>query len=299
MMGLAATMIRRHYKHMFRTIGIMSLPLILAASTLYYLATTNMVESLQANPFVRTNPLAGMFGGNFLLSMLAYYMTYITILWGSVYYLKLYDEKGPENFQWNDIWNLVFRHGWKLIFSNILIFILLIVFFFILALIFGLFAQIASFFAFFVFLLYPIMFGIMAFIFIWQVTYLYEACGLFDAFAKAIALVKGQFWKSIGLLIASFVATYGILLTPLMITILFSLLEGSYGHVNPLAMMGSMNIWSLIFQNLTTVFTYISMYFISLSFMAFYLSNRERISYVSLGRKVEKLADDQEVNAYS
>lgn len=287
MMGLAATLIRRHYKHMFKTIGVMSIPLVLAASTFYILGSTEQMNAL--NEITRGGRPPSPFSTwniNTLFSFVASYLAYTSIFWGTVYYVQLYDEKGPENFQYNDLWNKVFRHGWKAIFSNLIIWII------------SGFALGLSILVAFLIITVPLTFilalAIMGFAFLWQIVYLYERIAVFDAMDFAMKLMKKQWWKAIALALFSIIITYGFILLPTFIFAAFGISELESGQGDP----SSFILMMLVFQNIATIVGYLATYFISLSFVAFFLSNKERILHVSLSRRIDKLGEDQELTAY-
>lgn len=286
MMGFAANLVRRHYKHMFKTIGLMSLPLMLMASTLYYLGTAAVWEGFDpALGQMRTNPV----NMNMFLAYIAIYFTYSAILWGTVYYVKLYQEKGPENFQWNDIWAKVFAHGWWLLLSNILIFLII-----------GILAAL-SFLLVFTVILAPVSFllfaGLIAMSQVWTVVYLYEAKGLFVAFERCLKLLKKQWFKAIALLICSYMVVSGFIMLPAFIGLIGAMMGGNIGVEE---IFSQDNLWLLLLiQNLSTILSFFTTFFLSLSFTAFYLSNVERLEKVSLKARVEKLSEDSTLSSYS
>lgn len=286
MMGFAATLVRRHWKHMFRTIGMMSLPLMLMSSTLYFLGTSaNLAQFDMALGRVPTNP----FNSNLLLACLSIYVTYITILWGTVYYVQLYDEKGPENFTWNDIWAKVFSHGWWLLLSNLLIFLVA-----------GL-ATLVSFLFVFTIILIPLVFvcwlGIFAFIQLWTIVYLFEAKNLYDALMRSFVLVKKQWLKGIALFICCYMIVYGFIMLPAMAGMVFTFVQGNMGVES---MFLDENLWLiLLIQNLASILGFLSTFFISLSFTSFYLTNVERLEKVSLKARIAKLSENSPLSSYS
>jgi|GEM_PF-2492382 len=286
MMGLAANLIRRHYKHMFRTIGIMTLPLVLMASTLYYLGTASIIKNfdLALGKVPQNN-----YNLNILLSYIAIYLAYCAILWACVYYVKLYDEKGPENFTWNDIWAKVFKHGWKLLFSNIAIFLII-------GIPMGL-----SFLLLFTVILAPATFiiivGLASFTQLWTILYLYEEASLFDALDSSIKLMKKQWWKAIELLICSYLIVFGLMSLPAAIGLLIGFASGGIG------LEAGLNedtlFFVLLIQNLSMVLSFLSSFFLALSFTAFYLSNKERFNKISLQNRVAMLAENKISSTYS
>ncbi|MHB1277852.1 MAG: hypothetical protein ACYC1Q_05590 [Bacteroidia bacterium] len=286
MMGFAANLVRRHWKHMFRTIGLMSLPLMLMASTFYYLGTADGWEGYDP---ALGNPRGNAIGLNMIFAYIAIYITYATILWGTVYYVKLYEEKGPENFQWNDIWAKVFAHGWWLILSNIMIFILL-----------GIAAGL-SFLLVLTVILTPvtllILLALMALSQVWTVIYLFEARGLFSALDRSFKLLQKQWFKAIALLVCSYMVVSGFVMLPAYLGLFGSLLGGNVGIED---IFSEENIWLiLLIQNLSSILSFFTTFFVSLSFIAFYLSNVERLEKVSLKARVEKLSEDSTLSTYS
>ncbi|MDX5319511.1 MAG: hypothetical protein LPK45_00490 [Bacteroidota bacterium] len=290
MMGFAATLVRRHYKHMFRTIGLMSLPLVLAASTLYFLGTSRQLEVFS---MIRSNPQVlqeqGLYNLNLILSYLASYFAFLSIVWGGVYYVQLYDEKGPENFQWNDIWNKVFEHGWKAIFGNIIIFFIIFTLMFL--------AILPA----FTIILIPVTFililGLSALTFLWEVVYLFEKKNALESLDISFKLLKKQWWKAIGLLIISYAIVYGFIAIPTLGILIPNFIRSATGAMNPIN--EDTIFWILIFQNINTVVGFIASFFMVLSFTAFYLTNKERLFHVSLGRRIDQLELESETGTYS
>lgn len=285
MMGFAANLVRRHWKHMFRTIGLMSLPLMLMASTFYYLGSAEVWKGFDP----ALGQPANSMGWNMVFAYIAMYITYCTILWGTVYYVQLYNEKGPENFQWNDIWAKVFAHGWWLLLTNIVIFIII-----------GFMAAV-SFLLVFTVILIPvtiaIVIGLIALTQVWTVIYLFERKGLFDSLDRAFKLLKKQWLQAIALLICSYMVVSGFILLPAFVGLIGSLLGGNVGIED---IFSEENLWLiLLIQNLSTILSFFTTFFLSLSFTAFYLSNVERLEKVSLKARVERLSEESSLSTYS
>lgn len=276
MMGFAANLVRRHWKHMFKTIGLMSLPLMLMASTLYYLGTSN-----------RADVFAPASGINLYLAYAAIYITYCTLFWGTVYYVQLYDEKGPENFQWNDIWAKVFKHGWWLLLANLIILFL-----------FGLLATVSSkliFTVIFIPIALLLIFGLFAFTQLWTVIFLFEARSLVHSLDRAFKLMKDQWLRAIALLVCSLMVISGIVMMPVYISYFRIFIDG-IGYMENFL---QEELWLiLLFQNLFIVLLFLSTFFNSLSFTAFYLSNVERMEKKHLKQRVARLSDDSTLTSY-
>ncbi len=285
MMGFAANLVRRHWKHMFRTIGLMSLPLMLMASTFYYLGSADVWKGFDPALGQPANSL----GWNMVFAYIAIYITYCTLFWGTVYYVQLYNEKGPENFQWNDIWAKVFAHGWWLLLTNIVIFVII-----------GFMAAV-SFLLVFTVILIPVtiavVIGLVALTQVWTVIYLFERKGLFDSLDRAFKLLKKQWLQAIALLICSYMVVSGFILLPAFVGLIGTLLGGNVGIED---IFSEENLWLiLLFQNLSTILSFFTTFFLSLSFTAFYLSNVERIEKVSLKARVEHLSEESPLSTYS
>lgn len=285
MMGFAANLVRRHWRHMFRTIGLMSLPLMLMASTFYYLGSADIWKGFDP----ALGQPANSIGMNMIFAYIALYVTYCTILWGTVYYVQLYNEKGPENFQWNDIWAKVFAHGWWLLLSNMVIFIVI-----------G-FMTALSFLLIFTVILAPvtivIVIGLVALSQVWTVVYLFEGKGLFDALDRSFKLLKKQWFKAIALLICCYMVVSGFIMLPAFLGILGTILGGNVGIED---VFSEENLWLiLLIQNLSTILSFFTTFFLSLSFTAFYLSNVERLEKVSLKARVEDLSEESTLSSYT
>lgn len=285
MMGFAANLVRRHWRHMFRTIGLMSLPLMLMASTFYYLGSADIWKGFDP----ALGQPANSIGMNMVFAYIALYVTYCTILWGTVYYVQLYNEKGPENFQWNDIWAKVFAHGWWLLLSNMVIFIVI-----------G-FMTALSFLLIFTVILAPvtivIVIGLVALSQVWTVVYLFEGKGLFDALDRSFKLLKKQWFKAIALLICCYMVVSGFIMLPAFLGILGTFLGGNVGIED---VFSEENLWLiLLIQNLSTILSFFTTFFLSLSFTAFYLSNVERLEKVSLKARVEDLSEESTLSSYT
>lgn len=282
MMGLAANLIRMHYKHMFRTIGIMTLPLVLMASTLNYLASVNDLQRSRVDPF------QSMFSMSTLFSYLAIYLAYCAILWGCVYYVKLYEEKGPENFTWNDIWAKVFKHGWQLLFTNMLVFLIIGA------------MSVGAILLIFTVILSPVsiilLLGLAGLSQLWTVTYLYEEAPILEALDRSFKMMKKQWWKNIGLLICSYFIVYGFVSLPGALLGLIGFGTGSLGAGMEIL---ESTFFLLAIQNFSTVVSFFSTFFLTFTYLAFYFSNKERLGKVTLKERVAKLAIEEIPSTYS
>jgi len=296
-MGFATALIRRHYKHMFKTIGLMTIPLALAASTLYFLGTTQQLSDLQAVGSNNFRTPSSFFNGQLILSVLLSFLTYIAIFWGCVYYVKLYDEKGPENFTWNDIWNQVFEHGWRIIFAIILLGIIFAVVVLILSLVIGFIVALGTF---MIFIILPFIFiGVIMLSILqitWMIVYLFERKPMFDAWSEARRLLSGRWWKGLAILVFSYLIIYGIFVIPSVALQLFPILK-SLGVEVPFSLNSPYIL--MIYQNISTILGFLATFFIAMSYTGFYLTNKERNDNISLSRRVTNLQETPDLSTYS
>jgi len=296
-MGFAIALIRRHYKHMFKTIGLMTIPLVLAASTLYFLGTTQQISDVQALGNNQFRTPGSFINGQLILAILISFLTYIAILWGCVYYVKLYDEKGPENFTWNDIWNQVFEHGWRLIFAIMLMGIIFFIVAIILTLVMGALVSIGPF---MMVIILPLVFvGFIMFFILqitWMIVYLFERKPMFDAWSEARRLLSNRWWKGLAILFFSYLIIYGIFVIPSISLQLIPILR-SLGIEVPFSV--NSPYFLMIYQNISTVLGFLTTFFIAMSYTGFYLTNKERNDNISLKRRVAQLAETPDLSTYS
>lgn len=282
--AVAATIFRRHWKHMFRTIGLMSLPLFLMTSTLYFL-TGNSITSGELPNMNSFKDLSL----NMLLSGLSGYLAFTVLTWSCIYYIQLYEEKGPENFDATDIWNKVFNHGWQLLLVNIIYFVLFML------------AAVVLFLTFFTFILIPV--SLVAFLFLYTfffflpVVFLMEKRGIFPSIERALSLLKKRWLKAIGILICTVTVIMGFIFTPIFFGSLLSETLGGFGFE---AQDLVQNAWIVILiQNVSLIFSFVATFFLMTGFASLYYSLVESRDLHTLTQRVEQLSEETETGTYS
>lgn len=263
-----------NYKHVFRTMGLMVLPIYLMATTMYFLLGRDMFQ-LSANP---TGGIAfSSFGVNFFLTILCYYLAHVSLIWGAVYYVKLYNERGPGNFEMADLWTEVFKHGWKLLYALLIV---------------GLLTGIVSVIAFLIsaitIILIPVIYigwiFIAAFLFFFPMVMLLEKEGISGSIDRTFKLLKGSWFKAIGILIVSYTMVMLTVIGPMMIlNIIFA--ENIIQFED-----GTPNIGVLLLvQNILQIFSLFFSVIIQFSFAVFYFGCLEKLDKIGLRERIAKL----------
>ncbi len=271
----AIQLVKTNRKHFFKTAIMMVLPLFLATSTLSFLAESNYnpgaspLETLMRQLGTPLN----------LLNLFASYIYTLSCFWAGVYYVKLYREKGPGNFEMADLWSEVFKDGWKLIFTFFLIFGLTLI----VVLAGGFFAAITL-------VLIPVFYFCLLYVGVFIVQfitlYLAESNGFSNSIDRTLKLMKGRWFSGIGLLITCITIPFSFVFSPIMIMAVIDI--DSFTQLFDLSSGYSISIL-LLFENVFQILGLLYLLLLSMAFTVFYYSLSEEKDHVSLKTRIEAL----------
>jgi MFS family permease len=272
---LSATLrfIRANGKQLFKIVGLMTLPLILLSSTFSSLNYSSL-SSLQENPYFSFSTAGGLF------SVLSAYLAYLCMCWGIAYFLLLHNEKGKDNFELGDVWNLVFQHGWKLFFV-LLIYLALFVLVSFFAVFISLVTVVLIPFIFFVLLLLMVPLTLM------PLVYLTEQEGFFHTIDRTFFLLRGRMLSGMGIILISFILFGMWIIAPsYFLTMLMTGFQENIFHSG-----FSIPLFVALY-NLIQVISVAAYFFVQLAFGIFYYSLAEQKDYVSLKSRIEAIGSN-------
>ena len=284
--SVATHLIRKHTGHLFRTVGLMTIPLLLASSTLYFLATSKTLDLAQ-NPesMGQTLPFLSF---QYLFFILIAFVTYLTSVWATVYYMSLYEERGPENYDMSDIWSRVGKHGLMLIPAIIVYSIMLGLGAVLLSVIGGVLILIPFL---GVLAIIGLFFGMLFVLSLYQMTItvlLVEKASIFNALGRAVTLLKGNWWKSVGVVFCSYIVVIAIAYVPTLGMTIYNVVSGldAGGVPDP----NRLRWIILVVQNIMLVLSFAGGILFHMSFTSLFYSLKEEKDRVSLTRRVQALA---------
>lgn len=272
----AIQLIKENRKHFFKTAIMMVLPLFLAASTLSFLTKGNYdpastTAELLLHQFA--SPMS-------LVSILASYLYTLSCSWAGVYYVKLYLEKGPGNFEMADLWSEVFKDGWKLLFAFILIAILTLIV-----------VLVAGFLAGITLVLIPVFYFwllfVGVFIILFGTIFLVESNGFSNSIDRVFKLMKGKWLSGAGLMIVCILIPFSFIFSPMLIMAIIDI--DSFRDIFELSSGAYSVSLVLLFQNVLQILGLLYLLLLNIAFAVFYFSLSEEKDHVSLKSRIENL----------
>ena len=201
LLGVTFEYIKQNFKVLFKSNLLIGAPFILLAGVFMGLYQSSMFN-FQLEPGIER------FAIPFLLSMFFTMLSYLVITVVTYSHLMLYNESEPEIFDIEDVWQIVKRNFWMILFTGIG-YSIIVVLGFVILIIPGIYLSIA-----------------LSLIFIVR---LEEKLTFFDAVSRCIKIISGNWWFTFGLIlvvgiIQGFIA--GILYVPNYIVMFFLAFAG-------------------------------------------------------------------------
>jgi hypothetical protein len=173
LLGVTFDYIRQNFKLLFKSNLLIGAPFILLAGVFMGLYQSSLFN-------FRVQPEIEQFGIPFLFSMFFMMLSYLVITIVTYSHLILYKTSEPGNFDIDDVWQMVKRNFWMILFTGIGYSILAFI---------G-----------FIFLIIPGVYLSIALSLIFIVR-LEERLDFFDAVSRCIKIVSGNWWFTFGIII--------------------------------------------------------------------------------------------------
>ncbi len=289
----SVSILKLHYKPLFKLFAIICLPIYLAGNTLISLSSTRLIGSVAEEARTGTsiaNPLDNLTdlftSSNFLLGFVLLLLTSFTISWVSVYFMKNLAGDAENNTEPSDIWTQILDSGWKLIPASLLF-----------GFLFGIAMLVSMLISFFTLVLIPVWYVFFLFsmvlLFLFPPVYLIEEEGLFSSLERIFRLLKKRWLRGFGLLIVSLIVVS-------VITVIPSLLLGLVSAFNPFDIQAqaqmSGTLTGLLLSNLLGILGLFGYLVMGIIFTVFYYSLVEEKDQVMLRKKIENIGEEGEEN---
>ncbi|MCW8811101.1 MAG: hypothetical protein OQK64_09110, partial [Ignavibacteriaceae bacterium] len=173
LLGVTFDYIRQNFKLLFKSNLLIGAPFILLAGVFMGLYQSSLFN-------FRVQPEIEQFGIPFLFSMFFMMLSYLVITIVTYSHLILYKTSEPGNFDIDDVWQMVKRNFWMILFTGIGYSILAFI---------G-----------FIFLIIPGVYFSIALSIIFIVR-LEERLDFFDSVSRCIKIVSGNWWFTFGIII--------------------------------------------------------------------------------------------------
>lgn len=271
--------ISQEFKRLATALLYFVVPMLLLAAialTVYSIKSQEMIQTLAQTQTGKPNPLAifsvlgslwGYIGFAILIGLIAY-----TMLLGTVYgYIKLYIQKGPEEFTMSDVWGQITTH-----------FLSFFVATFITGLVIGLG---------FIFCIIPgIYFGVALSI-VWSIM-IFEDVDFSTAFGRSMKLINKNWWQTFAVIIIATIIIYVLTIFISLPSLLFGFKSFFKNIKNGQPLTTELPIGYYIFNTITHLLTQLLMVVPVVISAFIYFSAVEKVEKPSLIEKIGQINDN-------
>jgi hypothetical protein len=257
--NLSIRFIRQNFFHLFKTLLFIAGPFILMSSV----ASGYYQKSVFSPAYFRLGMVTPIWV-QYIIVLITSVLSSLALIGATFEYMILYKEKGPGNFEVNDVGKAILKDTWNILWTFFGLFLLSLLIFFVGFLIYYAFLKIS-----------PVLFGIMifflliaAFITLPQLVYLFSSIyfirlknhlSLSASISKAFYIMKGNFWWTWVVFICVGIALYLIYLcffVPQIVLSVIVMLSAIRGEVSDQygTLLMVLTTFSMFFGRLMTFF---------------------------------------------
>jgi len=287
--GDATGFLKTHWKGIGRSLVVIVVPLYTIASIFFSIFSIRMVDAM-TNRFTRDEPGTG-FGVVTVIAVLLFVVAYLLAIGAVFAYIKVYSTKGEdEKIEPREVWKALAQKLAKIILFSLGYGIIGIIGF---ALISGILSALGPVIMIpFLVILYVIFFAlVLSYLSVLMPVIFFENEGFFETLYRCFAIVKGNFWVTLGI---NFIAYLIVYFLTYGVAILFFL---------PVSLsMSSFNEFSNGFLKIIFVVAFIVIPLISFLAQAYYytvvtmhyFNLLEKTNYIGLKQRIENIGQNRE-----